>query len=205
LEAAVMRVLVAEDMRILRDSLVELLGFHDDIDIVAAVEDGAAIVSTALEQAPDVAVIDIEMPNVDGLTAAEELRRRLPSCRVLILTNFGQPGNLRRGIQAQVAGFMLKTSRPEDLVNAIRTVAAGGSVLDQELASHALDAELGPLTDRELDVLRLIATGATTREVASQLHLSYGTVCNYLASAVTKLNARSRIDAIRIATNAGWI
>jgi two-component system, NarL family, response regulator DesR len=199
------RVLVAEDMRILRESLVELLGLRDDIDVVAAVEDGAAIVGTALDCRPDVAIIDIELPNVDGLTAAEELRYRLPTCKVLILTNFGHPGNLRRGIHAHVAGFMLKTSRPEGLIHAIRTIASGGSVVDQQLAAQTLDAERSPLTDRELDVLRMIATGATTREAAAQLHLSYGTVCNYLAAAVTKLNARSRIDAIRMATDAGWL
>jgi two-component system response regulator DesR len=199
------RVLVAEDVRILREALCELLGLESDIVVVAAVESGDRIVPAALEHRPDVAVLDIDLPLIDGLQAAAELREMLPDCRALILTGMGRPGNLRRGIAAQVAGFMVKDSRPQDLADAIRTVAAGGRVIDPQLAYAALEVADSPLTDRETDVLRLTASGATPREVSAQLHLTYGTVRNYLASAVTKLGARNRVDAIRIATAAGWL
>ncbi|MEU4541235.1 response regulator transcription factor [Streptosporangium sp. NPDC023825] len=199
------RVLLAEDLRILREALAGLLRLEGDIEVVAEVEHGDAIVPTALDRRPDVAVIDIEMPRMDGLDAAAELHRLLPGCRTLILTAVGRPGNLRRGISARVSGFILKDSRPEDLVAAIRTVAAGGRVMDPQLAYTTLDMPENPLTDREQDVLRLTAGGATPREVAGRLHLTYGTVRNYLASSVTKLDARNRVDAIRIATEAGWL
>ncbi|WP_336209895.1 response regulator transcription factor [Nonomuraea sp. LPB2021202275-12-8] len=199
------RVLLAEDVRILREALAGLLRLEDDMEVVAEVADGDGIVPAALDHRPDVAVLDIEMPKMSGLDAAAELTRRLPTCKTLILTAVGRPGNLRRGISAQVSGFILKDSRPEDLVSAIRIVAAGGRVIDPQLAYAALDASGNPLTDRELDVLRLTAAGASPREVAARLHLTYGTVRNYLASAVSKLSARNRVDAIRIATEAGWL
>ncbi|MFE7802494.1 DNA-binding response regulator [Nocardia sp. NPDC057440] len=199
------RVLVAEDMRILREALVGLLALEDGIEVVAELGSGGEILAAGLRTRPDVAILDIELPRLDGLSAAAELRERLPDCRTLILTGFGRPGNLRRAVAAGVAGFMLKDSRPADLVAAVRTIAAGGRVIDPQLAYAALDAPASPLTDRELDVLRLTASGCEPRESASQLQLSYGTVRNYLASAVTKLNARNRVDAIRIATDAGWL
>lgn len=199
------RVLVAEDVRILREALIGLLGLEDDIDVVAGVESGAEIVPAALAHRPDVAVLDIELPGIDGLEAAAQLRDRLPSCRVLVLTGVGRPGTLRRGIAAQVAGFMLKDARPQDLIDAIRTVARGERVLDPQLAYATLDVADSPLTERETDVLRELSTGASPREVAATLHLSYGTVRNYLASAVTKLDARNRVDAIKLATGAGWL
>lgn len=199
------RVIVAEDVGILRRALVELLGFEDDIEVVADIADGDAIVATALEHTPDVAVIDIELPGLDGLTAAAKLHERLPSCKTLILTGHGRPGNLRRSANAKTAGFMLKDAAPQDLAAAIRTVAGGGRVIDPKLAYAALDTNWSPLTDRELEVLALAASGSSAREIAEQLPLSYGTVTNYLSSAATKLGARTRIDAIRIATEAGWI
>lgn len=199
------RVLVAEDMRLLREALVSLLDDEADLEVVSAVEAGDQIVPMALRHQPDVAVIDIDLPHLDGLTAAAELHRQLPGCRTLILTALARPGNLRRGIDAHVAGFMVKDARPEDLAAAIRTIAAGGKVIDPHLAYAALDDDTGPLTDRELDVLRLTAAGAEPREIAVQLHLTYGTVRNYLAAAVSKLGARNRVDAIRIATEAGWL
>ncbi|GAA2647311.1 response regulator transcription factor [Nonomuraea recticatena] len=189
----------------LREALVALLGFEEDIEVVAEVDTGDAIVRAALEHRPDVAVLDIELPALDGLSAAALLHERLPECRVLILTGLGRPGNLRRGVEAHVSGFMLKDSRPQDLVQAIRTVAAGGLVIDQQLAYAALDVRGNPLTEREAEVLRLTGEGATPRDIARDLHLSYGTVRNYLASSVTKLNARTRMDAVRIATEAGWL
>ncbi|WP_049567189.1 response regulator transcription factor [Nonomuraea sp. SBT364] len=199
------RVLIAEDVLILREALVALLGYEEDIEVVAALGSGDAIVPAALAHRPDVAVLDIDLPVVDGLDAAAELHTRLPDCRVLILTALGRPGNLRRGVEAHVSGFMLKDSRPQELVSAIRDVAAGRRIVDQQLAYAALGLPANPLTDREADVLRLTGAGAAPRDIARDLHLSYGTVRNYLASAVTKLNARTRQDAIRIATEAGWL
>ena len=199
------RVLLAEDVRMLRDALVGVLGLAGDIEVVGAVEAGDAIVPTALRARPDVAVIDIELPGLDGISAADQLRQWLPECRTLLLTGVGRPGTLRRALAAKVAGFMVKDAAPEDLVAAVRTVAAGGRVIDPQLAFAALDAAGNPLTERESDVLRLTASGAEPTEVASRLGLSYGTVRNYLATAVTKLGARNRVDAIRIATEAGWL
>lgn len=199
------RVLVAEDVRLLREALAELLNFEEDIDVVAAVGTGDVIVPTALQHRPDVAVIDIMLPKLDGLEAAGQLRERLPECKTLILTGVGQPGNLRRSAKVGVAGFMVKDSGPRELVAAIRTLADGGRVIDPQLAYAALDVAESPLTGRETEVLRLTASGSTPRQVAAGLHLTYGTVRNYLASAVTKLGARNRVDAIRIATDASWM
>lgn len=201
----VVRVLVAEDMRILREALVALLDDEDDLDVVAALDSGDAIVETARRQRPDVAVVDIELPGQDGIDAARALHAELPECRTLILTGLGRPANLRRSIEAHVAGFMVKDSPASQLVDAIRTVAAGGTVIDPKLAYAALDASDNPLTVREQEVLRLTASGSPPREVARHLHLTYGTVRNYLASSVMKLGARNRVDAVRIASEAGWI
>ncbi|ACZ87459.1 response regulator transcription factor [Streptosporangium roseum] len=199
------RVLLAEDMSMLREALAALLALEDDIEIVAEVGSGDVIVPTALRTRPDVAVIDIELPGMDGLSAAAELHERLPECRALILTGVGRPGSLRRAMSSHVAGFMVKDSRPKELIEAIRTVAGGGRVVDPQLAFAALNVQGSPLTERESEVLRLTASGAEPPEIAARIGLSYGTVRNYLASSVTKLNARNRVDAIRIATEAGWI
>ncbi|NUW34096.1 response regulator transcription factor [Nonomuraea sp. SMC257] len=199
------RVLLAEDMRILREALAGLLDLQVDIEVVAQVETGDAIVATALATRPDVAVIDVELPGMDGLSAAALLRERLPECRTLVLTGVGRPGMLRRALSANVAGFMVKDTGPAELARAIRTVAAGGRVVDPQLAFAALAVQGSPLTDREAEVLRLTASGAEPAEIAARVGLTYGTVRNYLASAVTKLNARNRVDAIRIATEAGWL
>ncbi|MEV4111020.1 response regulator transcription factor [Nonomuraea sp. NPDC049695] len=199
------RVLIAEDMVLLREALVGLLRLDDGIDVVAQVASGLEIVAAAERHRPDVAVIDIDLPGMDGIAAAAELGERLPECRVLILTALSRPGELRRALNAQVAGFVPKDIRPDELVAAIRTVAAGGKVVDPALAMTALRAPESPLTQRETEVLRLSATGAQPLEIAERLFLTYGTVRNYLTSAVTKLGARNRIDAIRIASDAGWI
>ncbi|WP_084959820.1 response regulator transcription factor [Thermoactinospora rubra] len=199
------RVLVAEDMRILRDTLVAVLGLEDDLEVVAEVASGDRIVPEALEHRPDVAVVDIDLPVVDGLTAAAELHRRLPACRVLILTGLGQPGHLHRALAAHVSGFMLKDAPSDELVAAIRQIASGGRVFDPKLAVAALETGRNPLSPRESEVLKRHAAGASASEIAAAMHLSYGTVRNYLASAVTKLGARNRVDAARIAREAGWL
>jgi two-component system response regulator DesR len=201
----VIRVLLAEDQHAIRGGLVALLGLEDGLEVVADVGTGTAAVDAALVHRPDVAVLDVDMPGMDGLTAAEELRAKLPGCRSLILTGHGRPGQLRRALDAGVTGFLLKTAPPDDLVAAIRKVAAGERVLDPSLAVTAWDLAADPLTPREKDVLRLVAEGAEPAEVAARLHLSAGTVRNNLTAIVAKLNARGRTDAVRIATESGWI
>lgn len=199
------RVLVAEDMRLLRDTLVASLELEADLEVVATLERGEEIVATAIGERADLAILDIDLPGQDGLTAAAELAQRFPSCRVLILTALATPGQLRRAMQIGVHGFILKDSARQELLHAVRTVAGGGQILDSSLASTALRAPRNPLTEREIEVLRKCADGADPKEIAGQLHLSYGTVRNYLAAAVTKLQARNRIDAVRVATDAGWL
>jgi two-component system, NarL family, response regulator DesR len=199
------RVLVAEDQCILREALVALLELQDGIEVVASSETGDAALADALRHEPDVAILDIELPGIDGLTIATRLRELLPGCRALILTGMGRPGHLRRAGAAKVAGFLLKDTPLRELVGAVRTVAAGGRVIDPHLAYAALDLPASPLGEREAEVLRLTAQGYEPREVAAQLSLSYGTVRNYLAASVTKLSARNRVEAIKLATEAGWI
>jgi two-component system response regulator DesR len=201
----VIRVLVAEDMQILRDTLVALLRLEEDIDVVAEVCDGEAIVPAVVAQRADVAIVDIDLPGTDGLTAAAQLHGQCPDCRVLILTVLGKPGNLRRALAAHVAGFLPKDTPAADLIDAVRRVAAGERVIDQRLALNALEIPDNPLSPREVEVLRRFAAGAGPAEIAAALFLSYGTVRNYLASAVTKLGARNRVDAVRIAAEAGWL
>jgi two-component system response regulator DesR len=201
----VIRVLLAEDQHVVRGALVALLNLEDDLEVVAEASAGDQVVPAALVYLPDVAVLDIDMPVLDGLSAAAELRQKLPSCRTLMLTGNGKPGHLRRALQAQVGGFLMKTAPPDDLIAAIRAVAAGERVLDPSLAVTAWDLADDPLTPREKDVLRLTAAGAEPTAIAAELHLSAGTVRNNLTAIVAKLNARSRTDAVRIATEAGWI
>jgi two-component system response regulator DesR len=199
------RILIAEDVRILRDTLVATLRLEDDLDVVSTAATGDEIVPMALENRPDVAVLDIDLPGTDGLTAAAELNRRLPNCRTLILTGMGKPGHLRRAMAAHVRGFMIKDAPAEQLIDAIRRVAAGERVVDPQLALAALEVAENPLSPREAEILKRHSAGASATEIAAELFLSYGTVRNYLASAVTKLGARNRIDAARIAADAGWL
>lgn len=199
------RVLVAEDMRILRDTLVAVLNLEDDIEVVAQVADGGAIVAAAAADRPDVALVDIDLPGTDGVTAAADLHDRHPAVRVLVLTVLSRPGELRRALDAHVAGFLPKDTPAGELVTAIRRVAAGERVFDSKLAVQALEGPANPLSEREAEVLRRFAAGTGPAEIAAELHLSYGTVRNYLASAVTKLCARNRVDAVRIAAEAGWL
>ncbi|WP_163510528.1 response regulator transcription factor [Fodinicola acaciae] len=200
-----LRVLVAEDMRILRDTLVAVINLEDDLEVVAEVASGDQIVAAALEHRPDVAVLDVDLPGVDGLTAAATLHDELPACRVLILTALGRPAHLRQAVAAHVAGFMVKDTPSDQLVAAVRRVGAGERVFDPALAVAALETATSPLSDREREVLKRHAEGASAVEIAAALHLSYGTVRNYLAAAVTKLGARNRVDAARIAREAGWL
>lgn len=199
------RVLLAEDQHMVRGALVALLNLETDIEVIAELASGDEILPTALEVRPDVAIIDIDLPGKDGLVAATEIRTELPECRILILTSLGRPGTVRRALDARVNGFMPKDAPPEKLANAVRQVAVGRRVIDSELAVAAWDTEDCPLAGRELEILRLAADGRNVTDVAASLFLSAGTVRNYLTSAVSKLNARNRVDAIRIAREAGWL
>jgi two-component system, NarL family, response regulator DesR len=198
-------ILLAEDVNMVRGALVALLNLEPDLTVVADVDNGNDIVPTAMSCRPDVAVIDIDLPGIDGLTAAARLHERLPTCRTLILTSLGRPGTLRRALGAHVAGFLLKDAPPSKLADAVRNVAAGLRVIDPQLAVAAWDSGENPLSHRELEVLRLAARGTDPVEIAAKLYLSPGTVRNYLTTIVTKLGARNRVDAIRIAEDAGWI
>ncbi|RSN63587.1 DNA-binding response regulator [Amycolatopsis sp. WAC 04182] len=199
------RVLLAEDMHMVRGALVALLNLERDIEVVAEVGSGDKILPMAAEYLPDVAIIDIDLPAKDGLTAASELCQQLPSVRTLILTSLGRPGTVRRALDAKVNGFLLKDAPADKLANAVRSVATGRRVIDSELALSAWETEDCPLTPREVEILRLAANGRTVADIAAELFLSPGTVRNYLATVVTKLNARNRVDAIRIAADSDWL
>lgn len=188
-----------------RGALVALLEMEPDLKVVAQFDSGDQLVPAALELRPDVAIVDIDLPGLDGLSAADQLRTALPSCRVLILTSLGRPGTFRRAMAAKVSGFLLKDAPPDQLADAVRKVAQGGRVIDPQLALAAWEVEENPLTRREVEVMKLAADGAEAMEIATRLFLSLGTVRNYLTSAVTKLNARNRVDAIRIAQDNGWL
>jgi two-component system, NarL family, response regulator DesR len=200
-----LRILLAEDVAMVRGALVALIELESDLKVVAAIENGAEIVPTALKCQPDVAILDIDLPGLDGLSAAAQLYQELPDCRALILTNLGRAGTLRRALSAHVSGYILKDAPPEQLAMAIRTVAAGQRVIDPHLAMSTWDGGQNPLSNREHEVLRLTAEGIDPLEIASTLHLSVGTVRNYLTTILTKLHARNRVDAIKIAYDAGWL
>ena len=199
------RVLLAEDMHMVRGALIALLNLEPDIEVVAEVSSGDKIVPAARQHGPDVCVIDIDLPILDGLSAATTIRETMPQIRTLMLTSLGRPGTLRRALAARVDGFLLKDAPPTELADAIRRVAAGERVVDSQLALAAWDRGECPLTDRELEVLRLAANGADAPDIAVALSLSVGTVRNYMTTIMTKLNGRNRVDAIRIAEEAGWL
>jgi len=201
----VIRVLIAEDMHMIRGALVALLSLEDDMEVVAELERGDQIVPTALATRPDIAVIDIDLPGLDGLTAAEQLYRRLPECRTLVLTGLSQPGNLLRALKVHVRGFIVKDAPAETLADGIRRVSKGERVIDPELVAAALETGSTPLTPRETDVLRAAESGIPTDQIAARLSLSPATVRNYLSNAISKVGGRNRIDAIRIARDAGWL
>ncbi|MFI7698514.1 DNA-binding response regulator [Nonomuraea sp. NPDC049480] len=199
------RTLLAEDMNLVRGALVALLAYEDDIEVVAEVARGDRILAAASACRPDVAVIDIALPGKDGLAAAGELHEKLPECGVLILTGVGTPGLLKRALDVYVRGFMAKDAPPGRLADGIRRVAEGERVIDSELAIAAMRPAEAPLTQRELDVIGAAADGASIGEIAASLYLAEGTVRNYLSRTTAKLGARSKIDAVRIARESGWI
>src|SRR5579875_1403499 len=199
------RVLLAEDQAMTRGALAALLGLAGDIEVVAQVGRGDEVVTAALASQPDVALLDIEMPGGDGLFAAAELRQRLPSCRVLILTTFGRPGYLRRAMESGVIGFLVKDAPASELATAVRRAAAGERVIDPDLALAALSEGNNPLTEREREFLAAAAPGASISDIANSLALSEGTVRNYLSTAIQKLGVRNRVEAARLAEEKGWL
>jgi two-component system response regulator DesR len=199
------RVLLAEDQAMVRGALAALLTLEGDIEIVAEVGRGDEVMTAALATHPDVALLDIEMPGCDGITAAAALHAQLPSCRILILTTFGRPGYLRQAMESGVVGFLLKDAPSTQLATAIRRVLAGERVVDPNLAMAALSEGNNPLTERERAVLSAATRGASIAEIAASLFLSEGTVRNYLSVAIQKLGAHNRIEAAHIAEQKGWL
>ena len=199
------RVLLAEDQAMVRGALAALLSLESDIEIVAEVGRGDEVAVVARATRPDVALLDIEMPGCDGITAAATLHSELPACRVLILTTFGRPGYLRKAMESGVVGFLLKDAPSTQLATAIRRAVAGERIVDPTLAMAALSEGNNPLTERERDVLAAATQGASIAEIATSLFLSEGTVRNYLSVAIQKLGAHNRVEAAHIAEQKGWL
>jgi len=210
---------VADDQAMIRGALAGLLDLERDIEVVAQAADGAQALEElarlasaddpsdpARASAPvDVAIIDIEMPRMDGITATQAIRARFPGVRVLIVTTFGRPGYLQRALDTGATGFMVKDAPVETLADGVRTVAAGGRAIDQSLALEALSTGSSPLTEREADVLREVEGGGTIADIAHSLGLSQGTVRNHVSSSMLKMDARTRAEAASLARAAGWL
>ena len=199
------RLLLADDQALVRGALAALLSLESDLEVAAEVDRGDRVVPTALEVRPDVAVLDIEMPGLDGIAATGALRQALPACRVLVVTTFGRPGYLRRAMEAGASGFLVKDAPAEQLADAIRRVHAGLRVVDPALAAETLATGESPLTGRERDVLVAARDGGTVADIARLLVLSDGTVRNYLSSAMGKTGARTRAEAVLVAERRGWL
>jgi two-component system, NarL family, response regulator DesR len=201
----VVRLLLADDQQLIRSALAVMLAMEDDFEVVATVGRGDEVIAAAREHHPDVALLDIDMPGIDGLAAAGVLAQELPECRSLILTTFGRPGYLRRAMESGAYGFVVKDAPPEQLADAIRRVMAGERVVDPALAATTLASGISPLTARERDVLVAARPGASVAEIAGKLFLSEGTVRNYLSAAMAKVGARNRTEAVRTAEERGWL
>ena len=199
------RLLLADDQALVRGALSALLALEHDLEVVAEVGRGDEVVPAALSSAPDVALLDVDMPGLDGIEATAALRAAVPTCRVLIVTTFGRPGYVRRALEAGASGFVVKDTPARELADAVRRVHQGLRVVDPDLALESLAAGATPLTARERDVLLAARKGGTAAELARQLSLSEGTVRNYLSSAMSKTRARTRAEAVRLAEENGWL
>ena len=199
------RVLIAEDQAMVRGALKALLAMEEDIEIVGEADRADRVVDLATQTRPDVALLDIEMPGGDGISAAGALRKAVPACKVLIVTTFGRPGFLRRAMESGASGFMLKDAPAHELALAIRRTMNGERVVDPGLAAAALSGGVSPLSDRERDVLKAGRGGASIADIAKSLFLSEGTVRNYLSSAIQKLEVSNRTEAARVAEEQGWL
>jgi two-component system response regulator DesR len=201
----VIRILLADDQHLVRGALAALLALEEDFDVVASVSNGAEAVAAAVAHRPDIALLDIEMPELDGIAATAKIKATAPGVRVMILTTFGRPGYLRRAMDAGAHGFMVKDAPPARLAAAIRQVHSGVPVVDPALAVASLQSGPNPLSDRETDVLRAAESGGTVADIARTLILSEGTVRNYLSAAIGKTGARTRAEAARVARDNGWL
>jgi two-component system response regulator DesR len=199
------RLLLADDQELIRSALAVLLGLEADFEVVVTVGRGDEVVDAARAHRPDVALLDIDMPGIDGLAAAGALAHEVPQCRSLILTTFGRPGYLRRAMESGAYGFVVKDAPADRLADAVRRVAAGERVVDPALAAATLSLGTSLLTARERDVLVAARSGATVAEIAGKLFLSEGTVRNYLSAAIAKTGARNRAEAVRLADERGWL
>jgi len=199
------RILVADDEHLIRDAIAGLLDLQDDFEVVGQAASGTEAIATALRLRPDVALLDLQMPEPDGIEVARRLSTELPDCRCILVTSHGRPGYLKAALAAGARGFLPKTVSSAVLAEVVRKVAAGGRHVDPELAAEAISAGDSPLTPREVDVLVLARDGAPVDEIAQRVALSRGTVRNYLAAAIAKLGAANRHEAARIAAEHGWI
>jgi two-component system response regulator DesR len=203
--SGVIRLLLADDQELIRSALAALLTLEQDFEVVASVGRGDEVAAAAALHHPDVALLDVEMPGIDGIAAARVLAQEFPDCRSLILTTFGRPGYLRRAMESGASGFVVKDAPAEQLADAIRRVAAGERVVDPALAAETLTNGASPLTARERDVLVAARPGATVSDIATNLFLSEGTVRNYLSAAIAKTGSRNRAEAVRRADEKGWL
>ena len=199
------RLLIADDQALVRGALAALLALEPDIDVVAQVGRGDEVAAAGASCRADVALLDIEMPGLDGIEACAALRTAVPGCRVLIVTTFGRPGYLKRAMRAGASGFVVKDTPATQLADAVRRVSQGLRVVDPVLAAESLAQGDSPLTERETDVLAAAQTGGSVADIAGMLHLSEGTVRNHLSSAIGKTGGRNRADAARIADENGWL
>lgn len=199
------RLLLADDQALVRGALSALLELESDLEVVAEVGRGDEVVDAARRTKPDVALLDVEMPGLDGLSAAAALHAACPEVRVLIVTTFGRPGYLRQALEAGASGFVVKDTPARQLADAVRRAHAGLRVVDPSLAVESLTAGASPLTSRETDVLVAARDGGTVADLAATLHLSEGTVRNHLSAAIGKTGARTRAEAVRIADENGWL
>ncbi|PZR52112.1 DNA-binding response regulator [Xylanimonas oleitrophica] len=199
------RVVLADDEALIRDAVAALLGLEADIEVVGVAASGTEAVALVHKVTPDVAVLDLQMPGLDGIEVAEELARSAPGTAVVMVTSHGRPGYLKRALAVGVRAFLPKAASASTLAGAVRQVAAGGRYVDPELAADAISAGDSPLTARETDVLELAADGAPVDEIAQRAALAPGTVRNYLSSAVAKLGAANRHEAARVARRHGWL
>jgi two-component system response regulator DesR len=199
------RLLIADDQALVRGAMAALLDLEPDLEVVSEVGRGDEVIDAARKSKPDVALLDVEMPGLDGIEAATALRTAVPGVRVLMVTTFGRPGYLRRAMEAGAAGFVVKDTPATQLADAVRRVHQGLRVVDPSLAAETLVAGTSPLTGRESDVLRAAREGGTVADIAKELHLSEGTVRNHLSAAIGKTGARTRAEAARIAIDNGWL
>jgi len=199
------RLLLADDQALVRGALSALLSLESDLEVVAEVGSGTEVVAAVLEHQPDVALLDVEMPGLDGISATAEVRKASPDTKVLIVTTFGRPGYLRRALQAGASGFIVKDTPAAQLADAVRRVHQGLRVVDPKLATDSLLAGESPLTQRETEVLQAARDGSSVAAIAGKLFLSEGTVRNHLSAAIGKTGATNRTEAVLIADGNGWL